>query len=94
MNILRLRELLKEKGLTGKELAEMVNVTEASISNLVKGDSIPRKDLLLQIASSLNVDVRDLFNSTKKNDSTNTDMESIYVLRDGTYIEIGEIMKR
>lgn len=86
MNILRLRELLKEKGLTGKELAEMVNVTEASISNLVKGDSIPRKDLLLQIASSLDVDIRELFVSTKE-----TKMESVYLNRDGKFIEIGKI---
>lgn len=86
MNILRLRELLKEKGLTGKELAEMVNVTEASISNLVKGDSIPRKDLLVQIASSLDVDIRELFVSTKE-----TKMESVYLNRDGKFVEIGKI---
>lgn len=89
MNILRLRELLKEKGLTGKELAEMVNVTEASISNLVKGDSIPRKDLLVQIASSLDVDIRELFVSTKE-----TKMESVYLNRDGKFVEIGKINLR
>lgn len=65
MKILLLKELLKEKGITGKELAEKVGVTEASISNLAKGDSIPRKDLLLKIANILDVDVKDLFISTK-----------------------------
>ena len=69
MKILRLKEILKEKGITGKELALMVNVTEASVSNLVKGDSIPRKQLLIDIASALDVDLNDLFiaNKTQKN---------------------------
>mgnify|MGYP006131925205 CR=1 FL=1 len=65
MKILRLKEILKEKGITGKEFAIMVNVTEASVSNLVKGDSIPRKQLLIDIAAVLDVDLKDLFISTK-----------------------------
>lgn len=66
MIIFRLKEILKEKNITGKELAGLVEVTEASISNLVKGESVPRKDLLLKIAHILDVDVKDLFNSTKE----------------------------
>jgi len=88
MSVLRLKQLLKEKGLTGKELAEKVNVTEASISNLVKGDSIPRKDLLLQIAETLDIDVRELFTPTKENDT-----ETLYVQRNGELIPIGELKK-
>ena len=65
MKILRLKEILKEKGITGKEFALMVNVTEASVSNLVKGDSIPRKQLLIDIAAALDVDLKELFISTK-----------------------------
>jgi len=86
MSVLRLKEILREKGLTGKELAEMVNVTEASISNLVKGDSIPRKDLLLSIAAALDIDVRELFISTKQEEST-----PIYIKEDGEFSEIGTI---
>jgi len=71
MEVLRLKEVLKEKKVTGKELAIKVGVTAASISNLVKGDSIPRKDLLLSIANSLDVDVKDLFTSTKEKESLN-----------------------
>lgn len=65
MKILRLKEILKEKGITGKDFAIMVNITEASVSNLVKGDSIPRKQLLIDIATALDVDLKDLFISTK-----------------------------
>lgn len=85
---MRLKEVLKEKGMTGKQLSEKVNVTPASISNIVSGDGIPRKDLLLQIAEALDVDVKDLFNSTKQ-----VETETIYALRDGSYIPIGELKK-
>ncbi len=88
MQILRLKEILKEKNMTGKKLAELVNVTEASITNLTKGDSLPRKELLLSIAKTLDVDVRDLFIPTKKKLS-----EKIFVQReDGSYKNIGEII--
>ncbi len=37
MNILRIKEVLQENNLTGKELAEKrINVTQASVSNIVK----------------------------------------------------------
>lgn len=77
MNILRLKELLKEKGLTGKDLAENVNVTPASISNIVQGNSFPKPDLLLQIAETLDVDVRDLFNRTKTNKEPKEEVQGI-----------------
>ena len=77
MKILRLKEILKEKGITGKELALMVNVTEASVSNLVKGDSIPRKQLLIDISAALDVDLKDLFISTKPQKSPKEIIESI-----------------
>lgn len=66
MQVLKLKEILKNKGITGKELAKRANVTEASISKLSKGDSIPRKDLLIAISEILDVDIKDLFYSTKK----------------------------
>lgn len=69
MNILRIKELLKEKGSTGKELAETIGITETSLSRIVKGDQQPRFELLLQIAETLDVDIKDLFYSTKVNPS-------------------------
>lgn len=82
MKILRLKEILKEKGITGKEFALMVNVTEASVSNLVKGDSIPRKQLLIDIAAALDVDLRTLFISTKPQRSPKEIIDSIRVEMD------------
>lgn len=89
MSILRLKELLNEKGITGKELAERVEVTPASISNIVQGNSFPKPELLIKISGVLNVDVRDLFQPTKPNET-----ETIFVLRDGTYTPIGKLNKQ
>jgi transcriptional regulator with XRE-family HTH domain len=89
MNILRLKELLNEKGITGKELAEKVEVTPASISNIVQGNSFPKPDLLIKIARVLNVDVRDLFQSTKPNET-----ETIFVFREGSYTPVGKLNKQ
>lgn len=89
MSILRLKELLNEKGITGKELAEKVEVTPASISNIVQGNSFPKPDLLIKIAEVLNVDVRELFIPTKE-----TKTETLFALRDGSYIPVGELKKQ
>ena len=86
MSILRLKQLLKEKGITGKGLSEKVNVTQATISNISNGNHFPKPDLLINIAKTLDVDIRELFISTKDNTT-----ETIYVNRDGVYVPIGEL---
>ena len=65
MKILRLKELLKEKGVNGKQLADMVGVSQPAISEFVTNKSHPRPELLLKIATALDVDLKDLFISTK-----------------------------
>ncbi len=84
MNILRLKEILNEKGVTGKELAEKAGVTPASISNIVQGNSFPKPELLQKIAQILDIDIKDLFVSTK-------DKNTLYIEKEGKYIPIGEI---
>ena len=88
MILLRLKEILAEKKMTGKELADRVGVTQATISTINSGDTFPRGDLLVKIAEVLDVDVRELFHPTKS-----VDKEKIYVIRDGAFVEIGEIKK-
>lgn len=89
MSILRLKEVLTEKGISGKDLAAKVEVTPASISNIVQGNSFPKPDLLIKIAEALNVDVRELLKSTRE-----TDTETIFAFREGSYIPIGELKKQ
>lgn len=86
MEILRLKEILKEKGMSGKDLAEAVKVTPASISNIVQGNSFPKPELLKSIADTLEIDIKDLFNSTIK-----SDMETIYIKKDDTFVAIGKL---
>ena len=68
MNILRLREVLSEKGVSGKELAEKIGVSQNTISNIVNGYNFPRPEHLVAIAKELDVDLKDLFISTKEKD--------------------------
>lgn len=65
MEVLRLKEVLSEKGMSGKDLAKAVGVTPVSISNIVQGNSFPKPELLLSIAKELDIDVRELFRPTK-----------------------------
>ena len=86
MELLRLKAVLLEKGVTGKELAEKVGVSPVAISNIASGNSFPKPELLKKIAEVLDVDIRELFVPTKEND-----VERIYIQKEGRYISIGEI---
>lgn len=86
MNLLQLKAILKEKGVSGKELAEKTEVSPQTISNIIKGSSFPKPELLLKISEVLNVDIRELFISTQE-----SEREKIYVRRNGEYVNIGEL---
>jgi len=75
MSVLRLKEVLKEKGISGKKLAETVDITETSLSRIINGDQQPRFDLLLKIAETLDVDIRELFHPTKTQNTTLEDIQ-------------------
>lgn len=47
-------ELLKDRNMTQKQLAELVGVTESALSHYIKGDRIPSGDILANIACALN----------------------------------------
>ena len=86
MNLLRLKDVLKEKEVSGKALAERVEVSPQTISNIIQGSNFPKPELLKRIADELDVDIKDLFISTKENNS-----RSIYIEKDGRYVNIGEL---
>ena len=65
MQILRIKELLDEQSINARDLAKAVGVSPVSIYNIVNGESFPRPELLKQIAEVLDVDIRQLFHSTK-----------------------------
>ena len=52
---INLKEILKEKGVTSKELAERQGVTPVTISYIVTNKTTPSLDMLCRIAKELNV---------------------------------------
>lgn len=63
--LLRLGEVLKEKGITARELAKATGISASHISQIVGGHAFPREDSLVKITEFLNVDLPELFYSTK-----------------------------
>jgi len=61
MNHLRIKELLKEKGITSKELASEFGITENGLSLVINGKRQPRFELLEKLATRLNVNFWQLF---------------------------------
>lgn len=57
----RLKEILKEKGLTISGFANMVGITQANMSNIVNLKSSPTLDTLNRISEALNISVTELF---------------------------------
>ena len=49
----RILDLLQKQGITQRELAEMVGVTEVSMSRYIKGDRIPKAPIIANIALAL-----------------------------------------
>lgn len=58
----RIKVVLVEKGKTGKWLAEQVGKNEATVSRWCSNRMQPSLDMLVKIASLLNVDPRHLIN--------------------------------
>lgn len=78
---LRLKELMAERNISGKKLAETLETRPATISDIVNGKTQPRFELLQKIANILEVEMADLF--------SRRDSHSIYIKVDGVYKEVG-----
>lgn len=66
MKINRLKVVLAEKEKTNKWLAEQLNKSEVTVSRWVTNEIQPSMETLLEIAKVLDVDIKDLINSSKK----------------------------
>lgn len=64
MAVLRIKEILREKGMTQRWLAEMVGLSHVTLNNIIsKGQT--SIETLEKIALVLNVQIGDLFAETK-----------------------------
>lgn len=57
----RLRDILKERGLTLKAFSEMSGISQPNLSNYINGNISPTLDTLDKIAKALDVEIQDLF---------------------------------
>lgn len=58
---MRIKDIIKSRGLTAKEVAATAGVTEAMLSNIASGKGNPSLQSLMKIADALNVSVAELF---------------------------------
>lgn len=61
--MLRIKEILKEKGMTAKELAEKLGIAPTTFSLTIKGN--PTIGTLQKVADALDVNLVELFNDQK-----------------------------
>ena len=57
----KIKKILDTKGISQKELAEKVGLTESAMSRYVNGSRIPRGEYLISIAKALKVKVEELY---------------------------------
>ncbi|MGD8813792.1 MAG: helix-turn-helix domain-containing protein [Anaerolineales bacterium] len=78
MNIADKRKELK---LSQEELAQMVGVSQATISRIEKGEYAPSLQMLIKIARALNIDIREAIPEGLMNDvSTHEDMNTFMTI--------------
>lgn len=68
-----IKHYLNLSGRTQKDLAQSVNVTEATLSNYLNGKRDPHFEIVFKIAEEIGVSVQDLFDSPK-------DFKGLYLL--------------
>lgn len=63
----RIKELIKEKGFTISQVAEIVETTQPHLSNLINNKATPSVEMLQRIAEALNVHISELFEQPDSN---------------------------
>ena len=85
--MLRIKEVLKEKGITLKDLAAMLGITNVALSRIVNGNTTI--ETLRKIAEALDIDIRELITPTKEKTITAT---PLYIKNDkGDFVECGAL---
>ncbi|CAA0146712.1 putative transcriptional regulator [Tenacibaculum maritimum] len=77
MDFLNIKEQIKSKGYTYETFGKEVGLTKTSIARIVSGTQTPSFEMLAKIAKTLDVDIKDLFHSTKTTMDPKTEIQHI-----------------
>ena len=72
-----LKKLRNEKGLTQEQFAEVVNVSNRTVSRWENGNNMPDLDILIQISDYYEIDLRELLDGERKSEKMNKELEEI-----------------
>ena len=90
-----LKTLRKETGLTQEELADKMNVSRRTVSRWETGSNLPDLALLVELADLYDVDMREIFNGERKDESMNQDLkETMLMAADYTDDHMKKVFKR
>lgn len=70
-----LKELRKQKGLTQEQFAEIVNVSNRTVSRWENGNNLPDLDILIEISDYYEIDLREILNGERKGEKMNKEAE-------------------
>jgi transcriptional regulator with XRE-family HTH domain len=70
-----LKELRNEKGLTQEQFAEIVMVSNRTVSRWENGNNMPDLDILIQISDYYEIDLRELLDGERKGEKMNQEIE-------------------
>ena len=65
-----LKELRKEKGITQENLAEMLNVSNRSISRWENGKTLPDFDLLIELANYYEISIDEILDAKRRGEES------------------------
>lgn len=71
----RLKQLIDEKGISQREFANLIGITETSLSRYIKGGRVPRANIAVKMAEALCVDLSEIYNT----ESTAEKESSLYI---------------
>lgn len=70
-----LKELRKEKELTQQQFAEILNVSNRTVSRWENGNNMPDLDVLIYISDYYEINLRELLDGERKSEKMNKEFE-------------------
>lgn len=92
-----IQEIRKDKGLTQKELAEQVGISDKTISKWENGNSIPDTSMLLPLCQVLNITVNELLSGEKispENYPVKAEENIMYLIKENEITKKSTILSR